>query len=256
MTFPPGARLSGITFVPNATSAFTISGNAFGLNGPIANSSANVQTINNAVTLAANGTITAATNIVLGGAISDGGSNYSLTLNGGKGVTLSGNNTFGGTLNINSGVGLTISAVANLGAGANISFGGSSLSTISATGLASNSRRHHPHHQQRLHRRLRQPRRRNGIRSRRQADRCGQGQQEQLQLLGGTIRFSNDTSDYTGDFAMGFGNPEFSSVANAGLSQFAWVKAPRARVAITLGQFQFRRCFRYVGAADSSRRDR
>ena len=129
---PAGRTFNGVTFVTGATNAFTFSGNAFGLNGTIANSSAGIQTINNAIILAANGTITAsATNIVLGGPISDAGSSFGLTLGGGKTVVLSGANTFGGTLAINSGTTLSFGAANNLGAGTNITFGGSSSSTLS-----------------------------------------------------------------------------------------------------------------------------
>ncbi|MEI6322944.1 MAG: hypothetical protein WCP60_07580, partial [bacterium] len=63
--------VTGITFYAGA-SAFTISGNAFTLNGAILNSSKNVQTINDNITLGASETITPTVgggNIILNGAI-------------------------------------------------------------------------------------------------------------------------------------------------------------------------------------------
>jgi hypothetical protein len=131
---PAGRVFNGITFSLNALGAYVFSGNAFGLNGTIANSSPNLQTINNAIILTNAGTLNAsAGSFMLGGTISDNGSHCNLTLTGGKGVTLSGSNTFGGTLNLYNGTALSIGAASNLGTGTNISFGGSSSSSISAT---------------------------------------------------------------------------------------------------------------------------
>ena len=77
---PAGRVFNGITFAANATNAYTLSGNAFGLNGTLLNSGTNIPTINNAISLAANSTISpTSTNLVLAGAISDGGSNFGLT---------------------------------------------------------------------------------------------------------------------------------------------------------------------------------
>ncbi len=250
---PAGRTFNGVTFVTGATNAFTFSGNAFGLNGTIANSSAGIQTINNAIILAANGTITAsATNIVLGGPISDAGSSFGLTLGGGKTVVLSGANTFGGTLAINSGTTLSFGAANNLGAGTNITFGSSSSSTLSATASAvipagtvitvgSGSTASFV------------------------APVAGAVLEVAAKLTGpgavrkgsssyslGTVRFSNDASDYAGDFGIGYGNAEFTSVANQGVASSLGKGSPGTGGQIALGNSSSAAVFRYVGSANSS----
>lgn len=249
---PAGPGFSGLTFSTNA-SAFILSGNAFGLNGAIVNSSTNVQTINTPIILTNAGTVNAAvTNLLFGGAISDKGSNCSLTLTGGKGVTLSGSNTFGGTLALNNGVALTIGSAANLGAGTNLSFGGSSGSSLLAGGsvfipasmtitVGSGS-----------------------VASfatltagtvfevAGKLTGAGAVSRKSSSYSLGTVRFSNDTSDYAGDFGLGFGNTEFTSVNNQGVASSLGKGAAGTHGQITLGNSSSSGTFRYVGAANSS----
>jgi autotransporter-associated beta strand protein len=250
---PAGRTFSGITFLANATNGFTVSGNAFGLNGTIANSGTNVQTINNPINLAANATINAATtNLILGGPITDAGSNYSLTLTGGKTVVLSGANSFGGTLAINSGTTLSVGAATNLGSGSNITLGGSSTSTISASGSvvipASTTITVG-----------------NGSTASFLTPVAGIVLEVAAKLTGsgavrkgsssyslGTVRFSNDANDYTGDFGIGFGNFEFTSVANQGAASSLGKGASGTGGQITLGNSSSAAVFRYVGTANSS----
>jgi autotransporter-associated beta strand protein len=247
---PAGRTFGGLTFAANATPAYTLVGNAFGLNGTIANSSASAQTINNAITLAGNGTLTASTNLLLGGVISDGGSNYSLTLNGGKTVVLSGVNTFGGTLAINSGTTLSISAANSLGVGSNITFSGSS--TLSATAslvvpatttITSSSGATATFASATA-----------GILHDVAAKVTGPGavKKASSSYSLGTVRFSNDGSDFTGDFSMGYGNTEFTSVANQGTASSLGKGATGTGGQITLGNSSSAATFRYVGAANSA----
>ena len=229
-----GRVFTGLSFTNNA-SAFTIAGNAFGLNGAIANFSTNVQTVNAAIILTNAGTINAATtNLLIGGAISDNGSNCNLTLTG-KAVTLSGSNTFGGTLAINSGTALTIGAANNLGAGTNISFGGSSSSSISVTasvlipggttitvGSGSTASFGTPTA---------------GTVFEVAAKLTGAGavSKKSSSYSLGTVRFSNNTNDFTGDFSVGYGNTEFTSVANQGAASSLGKGAAGTGGQITLG---------------------
>jgi len=68
----------------------------------------------------------------------------------------------------------------------------------------------------------------------------------------GTVRFSNDASDYTGDFLAGFGNTEFTSVADQGTPSSLGAGAVGTGGQITLGNASSSGTLRYVGAANSS----
>jgi autotransporter-associated beta strand protein len=208
-----GRVFNGVIFT-NGAGAFMISGNTFGLNGTIANFSTNVQNLNANIILTNAGIINAsATNILIGGNISDNGSNCNLTLNGGKGVTLSGSNSFGGTLAINSGTVLIISSTNNLGGGTNLTFGGnssSSISTAASVKIPAND----------------QVAVGTGSTASFTSSSSGKVFEIAAKITGaggakvgsssGTVRFSNDASDYTGNFSTGYGTIEFTSVANGG----------------------------------------
>ena len=250
---PAGRTFNGITFAANATNAFTLSGNAFGLYGNITNSIINIQTINNPIILATNATISAASsNLVLAGAISDGGSNYNLTVTGGKTVTLSVNNSFGGTLAINNGVTLAIGAVTNLGAGTNISFGGSTSSSLSATAsvvipasttitIGSSSTAS-----------FGSPTAGTVFEVAARITGAGAVSKKSSSFSAGTVRFSNDANDFAGDWSMGFGNTEFTSLANQGTASSLGKGAAGTGGQITLGNSSSFSIFRYVGTNTSS----
>jgi autotransporter-associated beta strand protein len=118
------------TLAANAGSAGN--GTALAVNGDITNNSANLQTINTALSLSVNRTInTAAGNITIGGAISGAGG---ITKNGSSTLTLSANNTYTGATTISAGT-LEVSSTGLLG-------GGSYFAAISNAGsllLGSNS---------------------------------------------------------------------------------------------------------------------
>jgi autotransporter-associated beta strand protein len=68
----------------------------------------------------------------------------------------------------------------------------------------------------------------------------------------GTVRFSNDASDYTGDFSTGFGNTEFTSVANQGTASSLGAGATGTGGQITIANSTSFGTLRYVGAGNSS----
>ncbi len=68
----------------------------------------------------------------------------------------------------------------------------------------------------------------------------------------GTVRFSNDANDYTGDFTAGYGNTEFTSVAEQGTASSLGAGAPGTGGQITLGNANSSGTLRYVGAGNSS----
>ena len=68
----------------------------------------------------------------------------------------------------------------------------------------------------------------------------------------GTVRFSNDANDYTGDFLAGFGNTESTSVADQGTACSLGVGAAGTGGQITLGNGNSSGTLRYVGAGNSS----
>jgi autotransporter-associated beta strand protein len=68
----------------------------------------------------------------------------------------------------------------------------------------------------------------------------------------GAVRFSNDTNDFTGDFTAGFGNTEFTSVANQGTASSLGKGAAATGGKIILANSASFGVLRYVGAANSS----
>ena len=102
-------NLAGLTYNSGAT-AFTVSGNAFNLNAPVANNSTNLEIINDAFSMTAVQTFTTTGgggNLNLGGSIS--GTGGGITTAGSGTLTLSGVNSFtgattvgGGTLKLNN----------------------------------------------------------------------------------------------------------------------------------------------------------
>ncbi len=68
----------------------------------------------------------------------------------------------------------------------------------------------------------------------------------------GTVRFSNDTSDYTGDFTAGFGNTEFTSVADQGTPSSLGVGAVGTGGQLNLANASSSGTLRYVGSGNSS----
>jgi autotransporter-associated beta strand protein len=67
----------------------------------------------------------------------------------------------------------------------------------------------------------------------------------------GTVRFNSDTSDYTGDFTAGFGNTEFTSVAEQGTASSLGAGAVGTGGQITLNNATSSGTLRYVGAGNS-----
>lgn len=73
-----------------------------------------------------------------------------------------------------------------------------------------------------------------------------------LSFLLGAVRFNNDANNYTGDFSMGFGNTEFTSVADQGTPSSLGEGATATGGAITLGNSTSFGILRYVGAGVST----
>jgi autotransporter-associated beta strand protein len=106
--------INGITFNAGAV-AYILTGNAFDLGAAIVNNSSNTQTINNPIALSTNHTFTtngSGGNLNFGGAISDGGSGYGVTVNGGGTVTLNAQNTYTGSTSINGNTTLALNFAA------------------------------------------------------------------------------------------------------------------------------------------------
>jgi autotransporter-associated beta strand protein len=66
----------------------------------------------------------------------------------------------------------------------------------------------------------------------------------------GVVRFSNDTSDYTGDFTAGYGNIEFTSVAEQGTPSSLGAGTAGSRGQISLNNGSSSGTLRYVGTGD------
>jgi autotransporter-associated beta strand protein len=251
--FVPGRVYDGIVFAPNATNAFVFLGNAFALNGTIVNSNANLQTINNSIILTNAATFNAsAGSLVLAGNIGDNGYGVNLTLTGSQGVTLSGSNTFGGALALNNGVSLTIGAITNLGAGTSITFGASSSSYIAVTGsvtipatttisIGSGSTAQ-----------FGTPTAGTLFQVAALMTGTGAVTRKSSSYSLGTVEFSNDGNNYTGDFTMGYGNTEYTSVANLGQPSSLGQGASSSGGQITLGNSASFATFNYVGAGNSA----
>ena len=125
-----GRIFNGLTY-QSTGDPLTISGNSIGLNGGITNSGTATQVINNPIVLSANGTVNAASPVTLGGAISG---NFNLTKIGTSTLTLSGANSYGGSLFVNAG---TVKATASgaLETTNPIVFTGATAATLDIQGL-------------------------------------------------------------------------------------------------------------------------
>ena len=134
-----GFTFAGITFNPDAA-AYTIAGNAFTLAGDITNSGVNLETINDAFSMAAPQTFTTTTgggNLTLGGVISGAGG---LTAAGSGTLTLSGLSSYTGGTTVSGGV---LSANTFTASGSNSSIGTGALTlnggTFQYTGASSDA---------------------------------------------------------------------------------------------------------------------
>jgi autotransporter-associated beta strand protein len=130
--------IGGINFTNTATNAFTLSGNAITLGGNIVTTAATAaltDTISLAMALNAARTITTNTNhhLTISGVIS--GAN-NLTKNGAGILTLTGNNTFTGTLDVAAGT-VRVSSANGAGANASIFSNSTSTNTVFAATTAS-----------------------------------------------------------------------------------------------------------------------
>ena len=111
-----GFTIGSLTFNADA-SAYTIGGNSFALGGNVTNSSANLQTINDAISLTGTRTFTTTAgggDLTLGGNISG---NAGFTAAGAGITTLTGTNTYLGTTTINAGSTLALGGAGTLGGG-------------------------------------------------------------------------------------------------------------------------------------------
>jgi autotransporter-associated beta strand protein len=252
-----GFTYGNITF--SGTTVYTIGGNSFTLGsaGSIANSAAVTQTINNNIALTGSGgTINpsiASAGITLGGVV-NGSANLTKSGNTTGTLTLSGVNTFSGVLNLNAGVVIfsTPPSVSggNLGNPSGITFGGSSTTTLqtsagagavtissptitvsaSSTGLFKNGATTGTYE----------------ISAK--ITGAGNCKQNSPTTTGAVVRFSNDTSDYTGNFSMAAGVVEFTSVANGGTASCLGA----AGTAYAIINSSSAATFRYVGAGTVS----
>ena len=68
----------------------------------------------------------------------------------------------------------------------------------------------------------------------------------------GTVRFNNDTNDYTGDFTAGYGNTEFTSVGNQGTASSLGKGAAASAGLITVANTSSSATLRYVGTNNSA----
>jgi fibronectin-binding autotransporter adhesin len=255
-----GFTFNGITFNWGASQAYTIGGNAFTLNGTIIDNytnGASVETINNNITLASGGGIASVgtnSSLTLGGIISGSGN---FTKSGGTGstLTLSGVNTFSGVLTFNAGtvVFTTPPSVSggNLGNPSGITFGGSSTTTLVTTSGAGSVTISTPTitanaSSTALFK--------NGaaagttLEISAKITGAGNCKQNTPTTTGAIVRFSNDTSDYTGAFSMAASVVEFTSVANGGSPSALGAGS----TAYTIGNGSSAGTFRYVGAGTTS----
>ena len=241
---------------------YTLGGNDFTLasGGIIANSGSINQTINNNIALTGTGgtlnpsVASASCALTLGGIIS-GSAN--LTKSGGSGstLTLSGANTFSGVLTFNAGtvVFTTPPSVSggNLGNPSGITFGGSSTTTLVTTPSAGSITISYPTiaanaSSTALFK--------NGAAAGTiyeiSAKLTGPGncKPNTPTTTGAIVRFSNDTSDYTGTFGTGAGIIEFTSVANGGSPSSLGAGSTVYAIANSTSGATFR----YVGAGNTT----
>jgi fibronectin-binding autotransporter adhesin len=106
-----GFNVAGMTFNA-AAGAYVFNGNSFNLTGGVTNSSTSLQTINNAISLAATQTFTTTGNITLGGVVS--GATFGISKAGAGTLTLSAANTFTGAVAITAGA-ITVTNATGLG---------------------------------------------------------------------------------------------------------------------------------------------
>ncbi len=241
------------------TTAYTVGGNAFTLasGGSITNGGAVFQTINNNISLTGSGaTITpsvasANCGIALGGNI---GGAANLTKGGGSGsvLVLSGLNNFSGVLTFNSGTVFftTPPSVSggNLGNPSGITFGGSSTTTLQLTNTSSSVTIASPTittanaSSTALFK--------NGaaagttLEIAAKITGAGNCKQNTPTTTGAVVRFSNDTSDYTGTFSIAAGTTEFSSVAAGGTASSLGAAAS----AYIIANSSSAATFRYIGS--------
>ncbi|MBA3936181.1 MAG: autotransporter-associated beta strand repeat-containing protein [Planctomycetes bacterium] len=124
--FASATSFASITF-NSAGSAFTVAGNAMTLAGPVTNSSANTQTINLALAIAAVRTINCSgANMAFGGVVSGAGG---VAKSGANSLTLNGTSTYSGGTAINAGT-IVAPVAASLGSGGGVSVAG----TLNLTG--------------------------------------------------------------------------------------------------------------------------
>ena len=145
------STIAGITFSSSA-GAFTLTGQAVTLTGNVNSSaSSNLQTLNFNFAMQGTCTFTVSSNssMVLGGNISETGGAAGLTTTGNGSVTLSGQNSFTGSLTIGgnstaivTNLGNTNSTTSNVGTASTIAFGNSSGGgTLRYNGAGENSNR-------------------------------------------------------------------------------------------------------------------
>ncbi len=132
--YAAGTIFNGITF-QSSGSAFTIIGNAIGLNGGITNAGTSSQVISNSLTLKGNETIAATTgNITLAGVITDGGSGYGITKIGTGTNILTAVNTYSGVTAINGGT-LRVTTTGALPSGSIVNLHNAAAATLDIQGL-------------------------------------------------------------------------------------------------------------------------
>jgi fibronectin-binding autotransporter adhesin len=102
--YPAGTQFNGITFLADA-GAFTLDGNLIKLGDDVVNQSAQLQKINCPLTLVGGDRVidTGTPGVTLGGAIGESGGSFGLIKRGDGLLTLSGNNTFTGTIHVEQG---------------------------------------------------------------------------------------------------------------------------------------------------------
>jgi autotransporter-associated beta strand protein len=252
-----GYSFNGVT-ISSGAGGFFLYGNSFTLGGGITNSSSSSAVINNPMVLGASQTLNAASGgLTLAGVISDGGSGFGLTNVGGNSLVLLGVNTFSGGTTIN-GTGTTVitNDVALGAAGGGVPFTASGTLAVTNNGASVNN-----------------PVTLGATRT----ITVGSGVTANFQVLDtnnltvasyitgagnvtkkfssyalGTVRFSNDVNDYTGDFTASYGNTEFTSVNNQGAASSLGKGAAGTGGQITLGNNTSAGTLRYVGTANSS----
>jgi len=253
-----GFTFGAITF--SGTTVYSLGGNPFTLAsaGTITNSGAVTQVINNNITLTGSGATVnpsvASSALTLAGVIS-GNANFTKTGNSSSTLTLSGLNTFSGVLTFDSGTVVfstpPSASGGNLGNPSGITFGGSSTTTLVTTPTAGSVLISSPNitvntSSTALFK--------NGAASGTTFEiavpitGAGNCKQNTPTTSGAVVRFSNNSSSYTGNFTMAAGTLEYSSVANGGSPS----ALGEAATAYAIANSSSAATFRYVGAGASS----